>query len=83
MERSQVPTRAHDRHDAASSSTSTNHPPVSSSTSEVAGLVPGSWLGGLSTSQAQESLTTPSGSGHAEPRRSMDGPSGDAGSSLE
>lgn len=74
---------AHDRHDTASSSTSTNHPPESSSTSEFAGPVPGSWLGGLSTSQAQESLTRPSGSGHAKPRRSMDGPSRDAGSSLE
>ena len=49
---------AHDRHEGRSSSTSTNHPPISSSTSGVAGLTPGSWLGGPSTSQAPESLTT-------------------------
>lgn len=73
---------AHDLHHGGSSSTSTNHPPVLSSTSGVAGLVPGSWLGGPSTSQAQEAFTTPSGSGHEEPRRSMVEPSGDAGSSL-
>ena len=46
----------HDRNEGASASTLTNHPPVS--TSVVAGLVPGSWLAGPCTSQAQGSLIT-------------------------
>ena len=50
---------ARDQNEGASAYTSTHHhPPVSSSTSGVAGLVPGSWLGGPSTSQAQESPNT-------------------------
>ena len=63
---------AHDRHEGRSSSTTTNYPPISSSTSGVAGLALGSWLGGPSTFQAPESITTQdiasrySGSGHGE-----------------
>lgn len=74
---------AHDQNEGALASTLTNHPPVSTS---VAGLVPGSWLAGPCTFQAQESLITQdavsntSGIAYEEPERFMDEPNEEAGS---
>ena len=79
---------AHDQNGGGSASTLTTHPPVSSSTSGVAGLVAGSWLGEPTTSQAQESSITQnavsntSGIAHQEPAGLMDEPTEDADSSL-
>lgn len=75
---------AYDRTDRASASASTNYPLVSSFPNGVSGLVPGSWLGGPSTSQAQEppitggTASNSGRTGHEEPARAADGPSEDA-----
>lgn len=74
---------AHDQNEGASASMLTNHPPVSTG---VAGLVPGSWLAGPCTFQAQESLITQdavyntSGIAYEEPERFMDELNEEAGS---
>ena len=79
---------ARDQNEGASASTLTHHPPASSSTSGVAGLVPGSWLGEPTTSQAQETSITQeavsntSVIAHQKPERLTDEPTEDAGSSL-
>lgn len=71
-----------DRHNGAPAPASTNQLPVSSSTNGVSGLVPGSWLGGSPTPQAQDPPTTGdtasnrSVTGHEEP---VNEPSDDAG----